>query len=51
MFCNIGPGCHQGEHEGQEVDKDGNAPGSESQHLLDLDPLKLGKIISGKNAF
>ena len=41
----IESGRDQGQHQGQEVDEDGDASGSEGQHSLDLDPFELGKVI------
>ena len=38
-------GGDQGEHEGQEVDEDGDASGPEGQHPLDLDPFELGEVV------
>ena len=42
----VQPGRDQGQHQGHEVDEDGDTSRSERQHPLDLDPLELGKIIS-----
>jgi len=44
----IQSGGDQGEHQGQEIDDDGDAPGPEHEHLLNLDPFELGDVVSGK---
>ena len=41
----VQPGRDQGEHQGEDVDDDGDAAGSEHEHLLNLDPFELCDVV------
>ena len=45
----VQPCGDQGKHEGKEVDEDGDSAGVKGQHLLDLNPFELCKIVPEKH--